>query len=46
MRAIDTAAFRTILEPNAEYDFQGGQTPSHCGVDAAQVLKTPSGWPA
>ena len=99
MRAKDTAAFRTIFEPNAtlvgmrmrqtgeqvvqvlpwdrfaafmaadqrgpwierawspevrvrgtlatvwaEYDFHFGQTPSHCGVDAVQLLKTPSGW--
>lgn len=28
----------------AEYDFHFGQTPSHCGVDAVQLLKTPSGW--
>ena len=28
----------------AEYDFHFGQTPSHCGVDAVQLLKTSSGW--
>ena len=28
----------------AEYDFHFGQTPSHCGVDAVQLLKTASGW--
>jgi hypothetical protein len=28
----------------AEYDFHFGQTPSHCGVDAVQLLKTPTGW--
>ena len=28
----------------AEYDFHFGQTPSHCGVDAVQLLKTPAGW--
>jgi ketosteroid isomerase-like protein len=28
----------------AEYDFHFGQKPSHCGVDAVQLLKTPSGW--
>jgi hypothetical protein len=28
----------------AQYDFHFGQTPSHCGVDAVQLLKTPSGW--
>jgi len=28
----------------AEYDFHFGETPSHCGVDAVQLLKTPSGW--
>lgn len=27
-----------------EYDFHLGQTPSHCGVDAVQLLKTTSGW--
>jgi hypothetical protein len=28
----------------AQYDFHFGQTPSHCGVDAVQLLKTASGW--
>ena len=28
----------------AEYDFHFGQTPSHCGVDAVQLVKTSSGW--
>jgi len=28
----------------AEYDFHFGQTPSHCGVDAVQLLKTSRGW--
>ncbi len=27
-----------------EYDFHFGETPSHCGVDAVQLLKTASGW--
>ena len=28
----------------ADYDFHFGQTFSHCGVDAVQLLKTPDGW--
>jgi hypothetical protein len=28
----------------AEYDFHFGQTPSHCGVDAVQLLRTAAGW--
>ena len=28
----------------AEYDFHFGEKPSHCGVDAVQLLKTPTGW--
>ena len=34
----------TLATAWAEYDFHFGQTPSHCGVDAVQLLKTPSGW--
>jgi hypothetical protein len=28
----------------ADYDFHFGQTFSHCGVDAVQLLKTAEGW--
>ncbi|HEU4722630.1 MAG TPA: hypothetical protein VFS59_14820 [Gemmatimonadaceae bacterium] len=28
----------------AEYDFHFGAQPSHCGVDAVHLLKTPAGW--
>ena len=35
---------RTLATVWAEYDFHFGQTPSHCGVDAVQLLKTPAGW--
>ena len=34
----------TLATVWAEYDFHFGQTPSHCGVDAVQLLKTASGW--
>jgi hypothetical protein len=34
----------TLATVWAEYDFHFGQTPSHCGVDAVQLLKTPTGW--
>ena len=34
----------TLATVWAEYDFHFGQTPSHCGVDAVQLLKTPGGW--
>ena len=34
----------TLATVWAEYDFHFGQRPSHCGVDAVQLLKTPSGW--
>src|SRR4051812_22708867 len=34
----------TLATAWAEYDFHFGQTPSHCGVDAVQLLKTPAGW--
>jgi Putative lumazine-binding len=34
----------TLATVWAEYDFHFGQTPSHCGVDAVQLLKTPAGW--
>lgn len=34
----------TLATVWAEYDFHFGQTPSHCGVDAVQLLETPSGW--
>ena len=34
----------TLATVWAEYDFHFGSTPSHCGVDAVQLLKTPSGW--
>jgi hypothetical protein len=34
----------TLATVWAEYDFHFGQTPSHCGVDAVQLLRTPSGW--
>lgn len=33
----------TLATVWAEYDFHFGQTPSHCGVDAVQLLKTPAG---
>jgi hypothetical protein len=26
------------------YDFHFGSTPSHCGVDAFQLIRTPAGW--
>lgn len=34
----------TLATVWAEYDFHFGQTPSHCGVDAVQLLKTSAGW--
>lgn len=34
----------TLATVWAEYDFHFGQRPSHCGVDAVQLLKTASGW--
>ena len=34
----------TLATVWAEYDFHFGQTPSHCGVDAVQLLKTSVGW--
>jgi hypothetical protein len=34
----------TLATVWAEYDFHFGTTPSHCGVDAVQLLKTPAGW--
>jgi len=34
----------TLATVWAEYDFHFGQTPSHCGVDSVQLLKTPAGW--
>ena len=34
----------TLATVWAQYDFHFGQTPSHCGVDAVQLLKTPAGW--
>ena len=34
----------TLATVWAEYDFHFGQMPSHCGVDAVQLLKTPGGW--
>ena len=34
----------TLATVWAEYDFHFGQKPSHCGVDAVQLLKTTSGW--
>jgi len=34
----------TLATVWAEYDFHFGQQPSHCGVDALQLLKTPAGW--
>ena len=34
----------TLAAVWAEYDFHFGQTPSHCGVDAVQLLKTATGW--
>jgi hypothetical protein len=27
-----------------EYDFHLGTTPSHCGIDAIQLMKTAQGW--
>ena len=34
----------TLATVWAEYDFHFGQTFSHCGVDAVQLLKTADGW--
>ncbi|HEX6048490.1 MAG TPA: nuclear transport factor 2 family protein [Gemmatimonadaceae bacterium] len=34
----------TLATVWAEYDFHFGQKPSHCGVDAVQLLRTPAGW--
>jgi hypothetical protein len=34
----------TLATVWAEYDFHFGTTPSHCGVDAVQLLKTSAGW--
>ena len=34
----------TLATVWAEYDFHFGQRPSHCGVDAVQLLKTSAGW--
>ena len=34
----------TLATVWAEYDFHFGQLPSHCGVDAVQLLKTTAGW--
>ena len=34
----------TLATVWAEYDFHFGQTFSHCGVDAVQLLKTAQGW--
>ena len=34
----------TLATVWADYDFHFGSTPSHCGVDAVQLLKTPAGW--
>ena len=34
----------TLATVWAEYDFHFGQQPSHCGVDAVQLLKTTAGW--
>jgi len=34
----------TLATVWAEYDFHFGQTFSHCGIDAVQLLKLPIGW--
>jgi len=34
----------TLATVWAEYDFRFGGTPSHCGVDAVQLLRTTTGW--
>ena len=34
----------TLATVWAEYDFHFGSTPSHCGVDAVQLIKTSAGW--
>ncbi len=34
----------TLATVWAAYDFHFGTTPSHCGTDAVQLLKTPDGW--
>ena len=34
----------TLAQIWASYDFHFGQTFSHCGVDAVQLLKTAEGW--
>ena len=34
----------TLATVWAEYDFHFDQRASHCGVDAVQLLKTPTGW--
>jgi hypothetical protein len=34
----------TLATVWAEYDFHFGSRPSHCGVDAVQLLRTAAGW--
>ena len=34
----------TLATVWTEYDFHFGRTPSHCGVDAVQLIKTRAGW--
>ena len=34
----------TLATVWAEYDFHFGDKPSHCGVDAVQLLRTQAGW--
>ena len=34
----------TLATVWTEYDFHFGSTPSHCGVDAVQLMKTSAGW--
>ena len=34
----------TLATVWAEYDFHFASTPSHCGVDALQLIETSAGW--
>ena len=34
----------TLATVWTEYDFHFGRTPSHCGVDAVQLIRTNAGW--
>jgi hypothetical protein len=46
-RALGTPEVRvrgTLATVWAHYSFHFGETPSHCGVDAVQLLRTADGW--